>query len=84
MKHQKNQLIYPMGLCDPWGDSFIHNFKLYQKLDNKTKMTFCWKALDHSQNNYEELTQWAYVPLGKTLTYKNSNLNNLSNYLEAN
>ena len=37
-----------------------------------------------SQNNCEELTQWAIVPLGTTLSYKNSNLNNLRNLLEAN
>ena len=49
-----------MGLCVPWSDSFIHNWKNYKNSENKTKMTFCWKALDPSQNNCEGLTQWAF------------------------
>ena len=35
MKHRKNQLIYPMGLCAPWDDFFIHNKN--QNIDNKIR-----------------------------------------------
>ena len=47
-------------------------------------MTFIWKHLYHQQKNYEGLNQWAFVPLGKTLTYTTSNLNSLQNSLESN
>ena len=45
-------------------------------------MIFCWKDLDHSLNHCEGLTKWSFVPLGKTLTYKTLNLNNLRKCLE--
>ena len=47
-------------------------------------MTLCWKYLDHSQNNYEGLTQWAFLPPRPTPTYTTINLNNLKKFLEAN
>ena len=47
-------------------------------------MTFCWKSLDNSIKSCEVLTQWKFSPLGPTLIYKTSNLNNLRNCLEAN
>ena len=47
-------------------------------------MTSFWKYLYHSVNNFDWLTQWESVPLGPTLTYTTSNLNNLSKFLEAN
>ena len=61
--HKKFQEIYPMVLCAPSAESFIHNWKNYQNLYKKTKTTFCWKYLDPSQNNCEGLTQWEYFPL---------------------
>ena len=63
---------------------FYSKVKYEQNIDNKTNINSCWNALDHSQNNFEGLTQWEFVPLGLILTYTTSNLNNLRNYLEAN
>ena len=77
------QGIEPMVICAPWADSFINNRNI-SIIDNQKKMTSCWKALHLSLNNCEVITQWAFVPLGKTLTYKTSNLNNLSKCLETN
>ena len=37
--------------------------------------------IDHSQNNCGVLTQWAFVPLGPTLTYTTTNLNNFINFV---
>ena len=73
-----------MGICTPWSDYFINNQKNYQNINKKKKMTSCWKYLDHSLNNCEGLTQWAFVPLETTLTQKTYNLNNLRNCLELN
>ena len=84
MWNTKNQGTNPMGLCDPWTESFINNQNNYQNIDNKTNIYFCWKALDHSLNNCQGLTQWAFVPLGLTLTYITSYFNKLSKYLEDN
>ena len=78
------QKICPMVLCAPWAESFIHNWKNYQSIDNKTKMTFCWKYLDNSQNNCDGLTQWSFVTLGPTITHTTSNLNNLKKFFEEN
>ena len=50
-----------------------------EKKDDKNVF---WRALDHSQNNCEVLTQWEFVALGQTLTYTTSNFNNLRNWLE--
>ena len=80
----KIQGIKPMGLCKPLENSFINEQNNYQNIYKKTNMASCWKSLDHSQNNCAGLTQWAFVPLVPTLTYTNSNLNNLRNWLEAN
>ena len=38
-----------MHLCAPWADSYYHNWKIYQNLDNKTYMNVFWKGLYHSQ-----------------------------------
>ena len=84
IRNKKITRIWPMGLCDPWASSFINNWRKNQNLDNKTKTTFCWKVLDHSQNNCERLTQWDFVTFGPTLTHTTSNLKNLRNLLEAN
>ena len=72
-----------MSLCDPWDESLIQD-KKKQNLDNDTKMTFCSKDVDHSQNNCEGLTQWAFVPLGPKLTYTTTNLKNFRNYHQEN
>ena len=68
----------------PFGQPLYSQLKNYQNIDNKTKMNFCWKYLDQSQNSFGRLTQWDFVPLGPTLIHKTSNLNNLRNFLEAN
>ena len=73
-----------MGLCAPWDNYFIHNQKQISKHIQQQNMTSCWKALDHSLNICEGLIQWYFVPLGPTLTYKNSSLNNLINWHELN
>ena len=54
------------------------------KHGQQKNMTFCWKDLDHSQNNWDGLNQWSFVPLGPTLTYKTSNLNKFRKFLAAN
>ena len=72
-----------MRLFPRWSDYFINNH-FFQNTDNKINMNSCWKALDHSLNNCEELTQWEFVPLVPTFTYTTSNLKNLRNFLEAN
>ena len=64
------QEIYPTGIFYPWTDSFINNRKNYQNIGNKIKMTSCWKYLDHSLNKCDGLTQWVFVTLGQTLTFK--------------
>ena len=84
IKHKKNQGKDPMVLCAPWSNYFINNQNNDQNMDNKTKMTSCWKGLDPSLNNCEVITQWAFVPLGPTLTYTTSKLNNLRNFPESN
>ena len=66
------------------GKLFYSQQKNYQNIGRKTKMTLCWKYLDPSLNNCEVLTQWDFVILYPTLTYIHSNLNTLSNFLEAN
>ena len=62
----------------------LTTISLIKKTDSKTKITFCLKYLYYSLNNDEELTWWAFAPLGPTFTYKTSNLNNLSSFLESN
>ena len=84
MKHKKIQGIDPMGLFKPWSDSSINNRHNYQNIDNKTNMASCWKALNNSLNNCDGLNQWAFVPLGPTLTHTTSKLNNLRNCFESN
>ena len=79
----KIQGIDAMGICAPWAESFINNQYNYQNIDNKTKMFFL-KALDHSLNTCEGVTQWVFLPLGPILTYTTSSFNNLINFLEAN
>ena len=83
MKHKKNQEMGPMGLCTPWANCFIHNWKNIKNKQQKN-MTFCWKYWDHSKNNCEELTQWNSVLLGATLTYTTPKLNNLRKLPESN
>ena len=79
-RNTKIQGMDPMGLCAPWSDSFIDNKKTIKTQTKKQRYIF----LDRSLNNCEGLNQWAFVPLGPTLTYTTSNLNNQRNYLEAN
>ena len=72
------------GTFCPLGWLFYSQLKIYQNKDNKTKIIFCWKSLDRSQNNCEGLTQWDFVSLGDTITYTTSNLNNLRNFIGSN
>ena len=68
------QGIYPMGLC-PCGMTLLFTTEKLSKHGQQKNMTFCWKDLDHSQNNCAGLTQWDFVPLGPTLNYTAPNLN---------
>ena len=68
------QGISPMGLCDPWFDSYFHSWKNHQNLDNKTQVNFCWKYLDHLQCFCKRWSQWAFLPPGMTLIYTTENL----------
>ena len=73
-----------MVFCAPWAEYFINNKKtIYQNIGKK-KDAFSWKALDHSLNNGEGLTQWYFMPLGTTLNYTTPNLNTLREFLEYN
>ena len=68
----------------PLGTTFLFTTKTISKIDNKTNMTYCSKALYLLLNNGKVLIQWDFGTLSPTLTYTNSNFNNLSNCLEAN
>ena len=70
---------------------FTNNLKMNHTKNTTGKLSTirqwkknCWKALDHSQNNFEGLTHWDFLPLGTTLTYTTSNLKNFRNCLEGN
>ena len=77
---QKAKNIHNDPLC-PLGWLFYSQPTFFIKA---WKTDLCWKAFDHSLNNFEGLNQWFFVTLGKTLTYTTSNLNNLRNYPEDN
>ena len=47
LKRNSIHKMYPMDVCTPWANSFIHNRKQYQNIDNKIKINLCWKYLDH-------------------------------------
>ena len=70
--------LVPLGRIVFWRPNFL------TKLRQQTNMTSCWKYLDQKQNNCKGLIQWAFVPLGLTLSYTTSNMKNLWNCLEAN
>ena len=76
-QHVTYSNIYLMGLCAPWDNSYFHNWINQQKLDIITQMTFCWKALYHSQNNCKGFNQSSFVSLWTTLIYTAVNLKNL-------
>ena len=38
-QNTKKQGIDPTGLCDPWSDSLIKKYFLYQNVDNNKNMT---------------------------------------------
>ena len=84
IKHKITARGLPNRTLCPLGRLFYLQLKNQQNLDNKTKMTFCWKYLYNSQNNCEGLTQWVFVLLVPTLIYITSNLKNLINCLESN
>ena len=74
----------PNGILCTLGWLFYSQPKNILKHRQQYKDDFCWKYLDHSENNCEGLTQWSFVSLGATLNYTTLNLNDLSNWLESN
>ena len=58
--------VASFGVLGPHHPIIEHDVgtRILDQKNKEKKITFCWKALDHSLNNFEELTQWAFFPLG--------------------